>query len=81
MYFFDEVLEHFLSGGEICNHAVFEWSNGSDIFWRPAQHSFRFFTDGFDAYAATTVGANRNYRGFVQYNPFAPHIDEGVGRS
>ena len=77
MHLSDEVLQHFFGHVEVGNDAVFQRANGLDVTWRTTQHTLCIFTHRRNGFLVALL-ANRHHRGFIQDNPFAAGIDQGV---
>ena len=73
-----EVIEHFLGGVEIGNHAVSHRLDGRDAPGRAANHCFRFAADRLDTSVHGVQGHNR---WLIQDNAVAAGEDARVGRT
>ncbi len=80
MHFLDEVLQHLFRHLKICNHAVFERSDGGNVARRSTQHPFRIYADRRYRFLIIVL-PNGNDRGFIQDNAPLSDIYQRVGCS
>lgn len=82
MHFVNEVLQHFLSHGEVGDHAILHWPNGRDVARRSTQHGFGLGTDRSDRFLPSDlIFTDRHHRRLIENDPLTLAIDEGIGGS
>jgi hypothetical protein len=71
----NKIADHFFCGFQIRNYPVPEGPYRLDIARRSQIHAFCFFTHGY-YFSGTTL--NRYNGRFINYNAFAPYINQGI---
>src|SRR5215470_9235782 len=78
MHLGDEVMQHLFGDVEVGDDAVLERPDGDDVARRSTEHRLRLVSDGQNG----VVGLmDRDDRGFVEHDPFAADVHQGVRSS
>src|SRR4051812_36540789 len=80
MHAVNEVLDHFLSGLEIGDNAVFQRTLGVDLGGGASEHELCFVAESERHHDAAHV-FHRDDGGLVEHDPPALYVDERVGRT
>ena len=75
MNFLNKVTEHALSGVEVCNHAIFKWTDSDDVAWSTTNHLLGFKSNSENS---TSVLVDCNYRWLIQNDATTSYIDERI---